>query len=89
MKTSKKLNDTKTCKFMIAWVGRCKSPPVGSHESKNPFLEDVIEGEYCEKHMERICKCGKQATHDCSDTIGPMICGAPLCDDCECKFKGI
>ena len=78
----------KMCNFNIAWVGRCKEPVVGANGSDNPFVDDSEELDYCKKHLAVKCKCGKQATRNCSDTIGPMVCGAPLCDECRCNFKG-
>ena len=78
----------KVCDFSVAWVGRCNQPVVGSAENNNPFTNDTHEGDYCEKHQGKLCKCGKQATHECGDVIGPMVCGASLCNDCKCNFKG-
>jgi len=61
----------KQCKFNLTWIGQCKK-----------LVED--NEDYCEEHRKlKCCNCGKQATHDCYETIGQMICGAPLCDDCE------
>ncbi len=73
------------CKFNMAWVGKCKKPTGTAVDEYDPFTEQEVAVEYCEKHLKLKCrKCGKQATHDCSATIGPMICGAPVCDDCRC-----
>lgn len=59
-----------TCKFDIAWVGRCNKQPVAL-------------GEMCEKHSGKKCtSCGAQATQECAET-GQFVCGALLCDDCE------
>jgi len=63
------MENQETCKFQMAWVGKCKEPAV-----KNGM---------CEKHSKLICvSCGAQATHDCQET-GQFVCGADLCDDCE------
>ena len=58
------------CKFNKAWVGRCK--------------EEADESGFCEEHRGMVCSsCGAVATRNCSETMGPLVCGAPLCDDCE------
>ena len=58
----------KTCKYNIAWVGKCKQAA-------------TVSG-YCEEHAGIACvSCGGQATHQCDET-GQFVCGAPLCDDC-------
>lgn len=59
-----------TCDFDQAWVGKCKET-------------DLLENGQCEKHQQN-CRCGKLATRDCAATIGPLICGAPLCGSCRC-----
>jgi len=57
------------CKFIESWVGQCKN--------------DVLKSGFCEEHQGITCiSCGKQATHSCEET-GQLVCGAPLCDDCE------
>jgi hypothetical protein len=58
------------CRFVKEWVGTC--------------TEDVIEGsDYCEEHSKLKCvSCGAQATQGCSET-GSMVCGAPLCNECD------
>lgn len=57
------------CKFVIAWVGECGI--------------DAGPSGYCGEHRdEECCSCGKQATHECEETMG-LVCGFPLCDDCE------
>ena len=56
------------CNFNLAWVGDCKESP---------------EKIFCEKHENiKCCSCGKQATHECAETMG-LVCGAPLCNNCE------
>ena len=59
------------CKFSEAWSGRCK--------------EEAIEGsDFCEKHTGLVCSsCGEPATCSCDETMGGLVCGAPLCDNCE------
>lgn len=61
------------CKYTKAYIGRCEN--------------EAIEGEdYCEEHLDLECSsCGEQATHECTETFG-LVCGAPLCDDCEHKI---
>lgn len=57
------------CKFNLAWRGRCEN--------------DADESGYCAEHKDlKCCSCGNSATHQCSSTMG-LVCGAPLCDDCE------
>ena len=57
------------CKFERAWIGACKQP--------------ANETGFCEEHKKIKCvSCEAQATHECSET-GQLVCGAPLCDDCE------
>lgn len=59
-----------TCGFNEAWIGRCKEPT-------------PIDGDRCEKHRGKKCaSCGQDATRSCDETMG-LVCGAPLCDDCE------
>lgn len=60
------------CRFNMAWVGHCNQPCVG---------------DICEKHAKKKCRCGKQATRECSHA-GQFVCGAPLCDDCKCGIQG-
>lgn len=58
----------KRCEFKQAWIGQC-----------NVFSEN----DYCEGHSkDKCCSCGEQATHTCSETM-QLVCGAPLCDNCE------
>lgn len=57
------------CKFQKAWIGQCCKP--------------IHENGMCEEHSKVKCvSCGAQATHECPET-GTLVCGAPLCDDCE------
>jgi len=59
------------CLFKITWAGRCKD-------------NAIDESGYCIKHKDLLCaSCGQKATHDCGATSGGLICGAPLCNDCE------
>jgi len=38
----------------------------------------------CTTHQDTVCSsCRQPATHECEETIGPMVCGAHLCNDCE------
>ena len=56
------------CKFIKAWIGNCNRTSSDS---------------FCEEHEGIACvNCREQATHECEETMG-MVCGAPLCDDCE------
>lgn len=37
----------------------------------------------CKEHTNlNCCSCGSPATHDCPETFS-LVCGAPLCGDCE------
>lgn len=57
------------CKFNEAWIGQCEA--------------EADENGFCEKHKGKVCcSCGKPTTHNCDETMG-LVCGAPLCDDCE------
>jgi len=57
------------CKYGLAWIGRCR--------------KEAVDGDYCEDHKDIMCcSCGAKATHQCAETMG-LVCGAPLCDDCE------
>ena len=40
---------------------------------------------YCDYHLQRKCKCGSQATHDCSEFSGSFICGYPICENRKCE----
>lgn len=58
-----------TCKFQLAWIGKCKNPANSLG--------------FCTDHIgERCVSCGQQATHQCSET-GFGVCGASLCDQCS------
>jgi len=57
------------CNYNLAWVGNCDKPA-----TKNGM---------CEEHSKVKCSvCGNAATHQCAETNG-LVCGAPLCNDCE------
>jgi len=59
-----------TCTFSKAWVGKCG--------------QLAVEDNRCEEHKGLVCSsCGASATHNCDATMGPMVCGFDLCDDCE------
>ena len=63
------MKEKEGCKFQIAWRGQCCKP--------------IHENGMCEEHAKVKCvSCGAQATHQCPET-GQLVCGAPLCDDCE------
>lgn len=62
---------TGRCEFVLSHVGACGA------------LDLLYEG-MCENHRWKECfVCHDYATHDCPDTFGPMVCGAPLCPDHE------
>lgn len=62
------MNDSK-CRFILAWCGPCGKP--------------VSKDGLCEKHAAMRCNsCKAQATRECEFT-GGVVCGFPLCDDCE------
>ena len=57
------------CNFVNGWAGKCKHEP---------------ESEFCIKHKDLVCSsCGVQAIKSCDETMGPCVCGSPLCDMCE------
>ena len=60
-----------TCKFDKAWQGLCGKECVG---------------DFCEDHLGIKCRCGKQATSECSETPS-LVCGVPLCGDLYCKAE--
>lgn len=60
-----------TCGFDRAWIGKCE-------------VEVEKEGQRCKDHQHQVChSCDAPATRECSETMGPLVCGFPLCDDCE------
>ena len=59
------------CSFTRAWVGSC--------EAKVPAA-----GDRCPEHAGLTCdSCRAPATRNCGETMGPLCCGANLCDGCE------
>lgn len=61
------------CIYDVCWQGRCKN-------------KVQYEGEqFCEEHRDKMCsKCKeRKAVRDCHQHAGSMICGAPLCDECQ------
>lgn len=63
------------CVRDVSWIGRCKEEAVTS----DPAL--------CEKHAKNKCWCGAPAVRDC-EIAGSLVCGAPLCADHGCSYKG-
>ena len=62
---------TARCAFDRAWCGPCSE-----------YVDD--EGDRCEEHRGKVCaSCGAAASRECDKTMGPFVCGAPLCSDCE------
>lgn len=60
-----------TCTYELAWRGKCSEP---------------CTERFCDKHMkERCVSCGEQSTQEC-DMASSLVCGSPLCDDCEHGF---
>ena len=64
-----------TCSFDIAWRGRCGDP-----------IE--VGAERCRLHQGLKCEgCPRDdinpATHSCHHTMGGLVCGANLCDECS------
>lgn len=57
------------CIWDMAWVGRCGETA-------------LVGKDVCEKHVAQCRNCNSTATHDCDATVGPLVCGYPLCDDC-------
>ena len=57
------------CCFDNGWAGKCKN--------------EAIENGFCEEHKDvKCCSCVEKATRLCDET-GFLVCGAPLCDNCE------
>lgn len=43
---------------------------------------------HCDKHHDlKCCVCGEPATHNCAETMGPLVCGCELCDECEHEIQ--
>jgi hypothetical protein len=64
------LFNTTQCKFVMAWIGRCK----------NVAPEETA---ICSEHAEKRCgTCQRQAVSDCPETMGPMVCGRLTCGAC-------
>ena len=59
------------CGFGKAWTRPC-----------NVIV--TTEGERCAEHANQKCSsCGAPPSRQCDETMGPFVCGAPLCADCE------
>jgi hypothetical protein len=58
------------CEWDRAWIGPCEN--------------EVTNGQFCDEHRRKCVSCGGEATHDCSTTLGPLVCGQPLCGSCSC-----
>ncbi len=58
------------CIFEQAWIGLC---------SKNAVADQVV----CSDHLGTKCRCGAQATRECSNA-GSFVCGRPLCNEHQC-----
>ena len=40
---------------------------------------------FCTEHSKTLCsRCGMKAVRSCHVTWGPLCCGKPLCDGCDC-----
>jgi len=58
------------CNYDVPYQGQCQNP-----------VDSPLDR--CDEHKGRVCcSCGAPATRDCS-MASSMVCGAPLCDDCE------
>lgn len=67
------------CRFGLSWVGQC-----GNTDELSP------EG-FCETHRHLscvVCPGIVRAVHDCGDTIGPLVCGEPLCAEHKSCGRG-
>jgi hypothetical protein len=64
------------CIFHPAWQSKCN--------------KDVVAGgTCCEEHSKVKCSvCEKQATRECEETSS-LVCGAPLCATCSCKYHNL
>lgn len=58
-----------SCSYWLAWRGLCGAP--------------VTSGDRCVDHDLPCENCGARATGDCGQTLGALVCGSPLCDECE------
>ncbi len=61
------------CEFMVSWVGQCSQLGENGRCSKHALLRCII--------------CGAQATHDCEETFGGLVCGFSLCNDPMCAAE--
>jgi hypothetical protein len=60
------------CKYTIAWEGEC------NEKTEN-------DTEFCTNHLNKKCIiCKKQSIKNCDSTLGPVVCGAGLCENVEC-----
>lgn len=61
------------CVWGKAWIGPC-GEETSNHNNT-----------YCKEHSYIKCSsCHTNfATHDCDQTMGPLVCGAPLCNGCR------
>ncbi len=58
------------CGWGIAWVGECKRPATTCGR--------------CAEHAGKTCVCcGAAAVRECHQTVGPLVCGHPLCRTCR------
>lgn len=53
------------CKYVLAWVGPCNQE---------------CNGDYCAKHKDIMCSCGKKAIGEC-EMASSMVCGRETCDN--------
>lgn len=58
------------CIFDQAWIGLCSNEALTGHS-------------VCSDHLGIQCRCGAQATRECSNA-GSLVCGRPLCDEHKC-----
>lgn len=59
------------CEFHISWVGPCGQATFGGTR-------------FCDKHKNLRCAvCGEQAVRDCDASVGGLMCGFPLCSECN------
>ena len=63
------MSDSVPCKFDEKGWSPCKKPSTNG---------------WCSKHEKlKCCSCGKKAVKSCDTGMGGLLCGVPLCSDCE------
>lgn len=70
--------EMKTCRFNLAWVGKCGRALTSESEMRNAL---------CGEHLGIRCKvCGEQALRQCGRGLS-VTCGRPICNKCKCRHE--